>query len=526
VVTIMMERFPARCLPPNLIGVFLTTLPLISLIPPPVAALPPPNPTNSQPNSPLNSPSNFNLPATTFPGNSSNLVLPTPESTQVVPQRINVGKTGNLGRYTLGSGDIVKIDVFNVPELSGNQTVAPDGTVNITLIGAIKVEGLSIEEASRLLERKLAPFLVRKIVNISLVDPRPLNIAVVGEVQRPGTRLLSYSRSTATGRDAQAASLTRALEVAGGITQQADIANIQVSRLDGSGGRRLLKINLLKLIEQGDVSQDIKILDGDSILVPRMSDVAAIQSPQISNSSFASDTYQIQVAIAGEVNRIGPLVLTYARNASSGTASAISDPQPTVIRAIQAAGGITGRADVRNIQVTRSGFGGQKTTINIDLWKLLDKGDLSQNLRLAEGDTILIPQAANPSPADQQRIALATFSPDKIQVQIIGEVVRGGTLDLRPNTPFTQAITSAGGLTNDADWKAVELYRINPDGTLARRNLVAELNNPPNEDTNPSLRDRDVIVVRPTFGANLTRGATNAVNALSPILLLQNIFRR
>jgi len=157
---------------------------------------------------------------------------------------------------------------------------------------------------------------------------------------------------------------------------------------------------------------------------------------------------------------------------------------------------------------------------------LLDKGDLSQNVRLAEGDTITVPQAVNPSPADQQRIALATFSPDKIQVQMVGEVLRGGPLELRPNTPFTQAITAAGGLTNDADWKSVELYRLNPDGTITRRNLVAELNNPPNEDTNPSLRDRDVIVVRPSFGAGLIRGASNVVNAFSPILLLQNIFRR
>jgi len=514
-----------RYLSPQLLGaIFLTALPLTAL---PLIPLP----TEAEPSILLSStpPKPQSFPALPTANPTPNLVLPPPNAPnppilESLPQRLNVGKSTSFGRYTLGAGDIVKIDVFNVPEISGTQTVAPDGTVNITLVGAVRVEGLSIEEAARLLERKLGPFLVRKIVNLSLVEARPLNIAVVGEVQRPGTRLLTYSRSTATGRDAQAANLTRAIEAAGGITQQADVNNIQISRLESGGRRRLIKVSLLKLIEQGDVSQDIKILDGDSILVPRMADIAAIQPPQISNATFASDTFQIQVAIAGEVNRIGPLVLTYARNATG--ANPLADPLPTVIRAIQSAGGITGRADIRNIQITRTGFGGQKSTINVNLWDLLDKGDLSQNVRLADGDTITVPQALNPSPADQQRIALATFSPDKIQVQMVGEVLRGGPLELRPNTPFTQAITAAGGLTNDADWKSVELYRLNPDGTITRRNLVAELNNPPNEDTNPSLRDRDVIVVRPSFGAGLVRGASNVVNAFSPILLLQNIFRR
>ena len=75
-------------------------------------------------------------------------------------------------------------------------------------------------------------------------------------------------------------------------------------------------------------------------------------------------------------------------------------------------------------------------------------------------------------------------------------------------------LSFAGGLTNDADWRAVELYRINPDGSVMRRDLVADLNLPLSEESNPGLRDRDVIVVRTSFGSNLLN--SNPLTSPSP----------
>ena len=199
-----------------------------------------------------------------------------------------------------------------MPELSGNQTIAPDGTINISLIGAVKLEGLGLDEANALLREKLNPFLVRNIVNISLISPRPLNIAIVGEVNRPGPRFLTYVGTTGLGSNA--ATLTRALESAAGITSRADISNIQISRRDGTLGRRIIKVNLQNLLEKGDISQDVRILDGDSILVPPLSQASASQPRTVSNSTFSPDTFTIQVAIVGEVNRVGPQTLVYSRN--------------------------------------------------------------------------------------------------------------------------------------------------------------------------------------------------------------------
>ena len=448
---------------------------------------------------------------------------------------LSVSESQDIFRYTLGAGDNIKIDVFNVPELSGTQTIAPDGTINIALIGAVKLEGLGLDEANTLLREKLNPFLVRNIVNVSLISPRPLNIAIVGEVNRPGPRFLSYlGAGGASGSNA--ATLTRALESASGITSRADISNIQISRRDGALGRRVIKVNLQNLLEKGDISQDIRILDGDSILVPALTQAGTSQTRLVSNSTFSPDTFTIQVAIVGEVNRVGPQTLVYSRNGVLSTgltgattsAGVTSGGGPvTLSRALQSANGVTEIADIRNVQISRLNDQGQRTIVKANLLDLITKASLTQYITLTDGDLITVPRLEKTNPSEYLQVAKATFSPTVITVQVVGEAVRPGPLQLRPNSSFTEAISFAGGLTNDADWRAIELYRVNPDGSIMRRNLIADLNLPLSEESNPGLRDRDVIVVRPSFGSSLINSATRFLgNIVTPYSLVTNLFRR
>lgn len=477
-------------------------------------------------------PSSTQTPSSTESSNSN--LKPLTKFNGTAPT-LSVSDSQDTFRYTLGAGDSIKIDVFNVPELSGTQVIAPDGTINISLIGAVKLEGLGLDEANALLREKLNPFLVRNIVNVSLLSPRPLNIAIVGEVNRPGPRFLSYT-STGTGTGSGAATLTRALESAAGITSRADISNIQISRRDGASGRRTIKVDLQALLEKGDISQDVRILDGDSILVPPLSQASASQTRLVSNSTFSPDTFTIQVAIVGEVNRVGPQTLVYSRNGvlptglSGATTSAglASGGGPvTLSRALQAANGVTEVADIRNVQISRLDDKGQRTLVKANLLDLITKADLSQDITLTDGDLITVPRLDKTNPSEYLQVAKATFSPTAITVQVVGEAVRPGSLQLRPNSSFTEAISYAGGLTNDADWRAVELYRVNPDGSIMRRNLVADLNQPMSEESNPGLRDRDVIVVRPSFGSSLINSTTRFLgNIINPYSLINNVFRR
>lgn len=470
------------------------------------------------------------------PPASSNLKpanLRPPANFNIDAPALSVNESQNTFRYTLGAGDSIKIEVFNVPELSGTQTIAPDGTINVSLVGAVKLEGLGLDEANALLREKLNPFLVRNIVNISLLSPRPLNIAIVGEVNRPGPRFLNYVGTTTTG--SSAATLTRALETASGITSRADISNIQISRRDGASGRRIIKINLQDLLEKGDISQDVRILDGDSILVPPLPQAGTSQSRLVSNSTFSPDSFTIQVAIVGEVNRVGPQTLLYSRTGvistgltgattSAGTTS--GGGPVTLSRALQSANGVTEIADIRNVQISRLNDKGQRTIVKANLLDLITKADLSQDITLTDGDLITVPRLEKTNPSEYLQVAKATFSPTVITVQVVGEAVRPGALQLRPNSSFTEAISFAGGLTNDADWRAIELYRVNPDGSIMRRNLVADLNLPLSDEFNPGLRDRDVIVVRPSFGSSILNSATRFLgNIVTPFSLINNVFR-
>ena len=274
---------------------------------------------------------------------------------------------------------------------------------------------------------------------------------------------------------------------------------------------------------------------GDSILVPPLSEATVSQSRLVSNSTFSPDTYTIQVAIAGEVNRVGTQTLVYSRNGTISTgltgattsAGAASNGGPvTLSRALQSANGVTEIADIRNVQISRLNDKGQRTIVNANLLALITKADLSQDITLADGDLITVPRLEKTNPVEYLQVAKATFSPTVITVQVIGEAFRPGPLQLRPNTSFTEAISAAGGLTNNADWRAVELYRINPDGSIMRRDLVADLNLPLSEETNPGLRDRDVIVVRPSFGSSILTSATKFLgNIITPFSLVNNLFK-
>ncbi len=126
--------------------------------------------------------------------------------------------------YRLGPGDRIRIDVFNVPQYSGEYLVLTDGTIDLQVIGTVRIEGLTLDQAKALLSQQYAPFLQQPLVTVNLITPRPLQIGVSGEVKRPG----SYTMSAQDG--SLFPQLTQAVQLAGGITQTADISRVRIDR--------------------------------------------------------------------------------------------------------------------------------------------------------------------------------------------------------------------------------------------------------------------------------------------------------
>ena len=88
--------------------------------------------------------------------------------------------------YTLGGGDLISLDIFQVEEYSGEYPVLVDGTISLPLVGRVDVRGLSLKKTSEVVSEKYKTYLKRPIISVGLVAPRPLRIGIAGEVDNPG----------------------------------------------------------------------------------------------------------------------------------------------------------------------------------------------------------------------------------------------------------------------------------------------------------------------------------------------------
>lgn len=445
--------------------------------------------------------------------------------------------------YTLGPGDRVKMDVFDVPEYSGEFSVLVDGTLNLPVIGRIPVRGRSLEATTDLISSRYARYVKRPLITLGLVAARPVTLAIAGEVNRPGTYSLS-SGGGGTGAAAIASqfpTVTQAITLAGGITQSADVRNVTIRRRIGASNQtQNYSVNLWDLIQRGNLAQDIALRDGDTILINSVDVINPNETRQLADASFASKEIKpINIAIVGEVSRPGPYAITGGGEGTGGATGAITGAAtgvsagggaaasalPTVTKAIQVAGGITALANVRGITIRRTTRLGERKDINVNLWELLRAGDASQDVILQEGDTITIPTATAFDPAESTQLAGASFAPNTIVVNVVGEVSRPGAIPVPPNTPLNQAVLAAGGFNVRARKRSVDLIRLNPNGSVEKREVDVDLAQGINEKGNPTLRNNDVVVVRRSTLAAVGDTLGTVLNPVGSFLNIFSIFR-
>jgi polysaccharide biosynthesis/export protein len=417
----------------------------------------------------------------------------------------------NTASYILGPGDQVQLTMFNQEKLFPDPyRVLVDGTISLPFIGGVPVAGRSIREVEADLNNRYSRYYKRPLVTVSLIKPRSLNLAISGEVLRPGTYPIESPEQIPT--------VTQLIQLAGGTTQSANLEQVQVRR----SGNELQTVNLLRLLKEGDIRENIDLRDGDTVVIPPSDQLDFNDSGLVANASFsATRSEPLNIAVVGEVYRPGPHTI---RPGSSevGEAGDLGQNRggsarefPTVTQAIQTAGGIKPEADVRQIQVRRRSRTGKEQLIAIDLWKLLQEGDLKQDIALQQGDTVVIPKATGVTTAEQIQLASASFSPATIDVNVVGEVTRPGVVKVPPNTPLNTAMLAAGGFINGRAKKSqVQLIRLNPDGTVSERRVKVDFDQPVNDETNPALRNNDVVIID---RSGLTKFSDTVRSVLSPV---------
>jgi polysaccharide export outer membrane protein len=265
--------------------------------------------------------------------------------------------------YMIGSGDLLTIDVFDVPELSRDARVNETGFISLPLMPSkIKASGLTPYQ----LQDKLAELLQTNglvstpQVSVSVKEQHSQPITIIGAVKNP--MVIQALRKT---------TLLQALSQAGGIADDAG-STVVITRnspaeaadpadpLDAPPPMppQTFTINMADLLESGDSRFDIPLVGGDVVSVPR----AGI------------------IYVVGAVQKPGGFLLQNDLD------------HMTMLKMLSLAGGTTSTAKTKNTVILRKNPDtGKRDQVPVDLGKILHLK--SQDIQLEANDILFVPDS-------------------------------------------------------------------------------------------------------------------------------------
>jgi polysaccharide export outer membrane protein len=231
--------------------------------------------------------------------------------------------------YRVGAGDVLEVEVFDDPDLSGLLTIQHGGEIAFPLLGELEVEGLTVKQVQKTLTDLLAKdYLVNPQVSVRVKDHRSQWVTVVGEVVRPGKYFLQGPKT-----------LLDLLSEAGGFTAQAS-GEVMVSRPER--------------LEGGD--EDGGAPDGTvrvflSPLQPPAEQKEAL-SLQLRKGDIVTATSTKFFYVSGEVKNPGSYAVT---------------PGLSLLKALTVAGGLTKFASKGKVEILRKVANGETQRIRVDV---------------------------------------------------------------------------------------------------------------------------------------------------------------
>lgn len=247
--------------------------------------------------------------------------------------------------YRIGPGDGLDVRVVGHPDLSGAHRVGPDGAVALPLAGALTLHGQTREGAADLVREALQKFFLDELdVSVSVTEYENNKAYVLGRVERPGVVDL-------TG----AGTLLQALAEAGGLPVRefrSFLAQCSIIR----GRDQILWIDLIELLQGGNVALNVPLQNGDVVFIP--------------------DSEDAIVYVMGEVNSPGAVPIKVRID---------------LIQALAHAGGTTEYADLEAVYVVRRGkHGNVEKPVRVDVRRLVETGDFGENVELKTGDVVFV----------------------------------------------------------------------------------------------------------------------------------------
>jgi polysaccharide biosynthesis/export protein len=231
--------------------------------------------------------------------------------------------------YRLGSGDVLRIVVFQNPDLSLEARVSESGRISYPLLGSVRVGGVTVGEAEQLIAEGLRTgnFVRAPQVAVLVTQVRGNQANVLGQVNRPGRYPLEMAGMR----------LTDLLALAGGTAATGADRVVVVGVREGQPLRA--EVDMPSLFGPGGADKDLVIQNGDSLWVDR----------------------QPVVYIYGEVQRPGPMRL---------------EREMTLLQGLATGGGLTQRGTEKGIRVHRRGADGRIERLELRTQDLLRDGDV------------------------------------------------------------------------------------------------------------------------------------------------------
>ena len=231
--------------------------------------------------------------------------------------------------YRIGSGDVLRVSVYQNPDLSLETRVTEAGTISFPLLGSVRVGGLTVTAAERVIAEGLrnGNFVRQPQVNLVVMQVRGNQVSVLGQVNRPGRFPLEVADLR----------LSDLLAMAGGVSNGGSDLVVVNGLRDGQAWRT--EVDLPSLFASGGRSRDLVVQGGDTVWVDR----------------------QPLVYIYGEVQRPGPMRLERGM---------------TLMQALATGGGLTPRGTEKGIRVHRRQADGRVQVMQLVMDERMQDGDV------------------------------------------------------------------------------------------------------------------------------------------------------
>jgi len=367
----------------------------------------------------------------------------------------------------LSVGDVVVVNVLLEDDLTGSYKIGSEGTINLMYIGRIMAAGLTTDQLAEDITNQLRRYIKRPVVQVTIdAEASVRRLYVSGQVAEPGAVTVPFGGTVA------------GAVLAAGVTPQSDLSGVRLTRM----GEQTTILDLSGIRDGEQMGQPLLARDGDLVHVPKLrgmefSVYGLVAEPGVKPLDPAeADDLDVMRALSaagghleganlaeallvhqgGQTEKVDLSALLLQGDASQNKKMRPGDalilraadritvagevteptsflaPQPVkVLEAVARAKGVTALADLKGAQVLRA-----EGPLTVDLEALLWRGDLSQNVLVRPGESLIVPTRE----ADQVLVVGAVTQPtamdvyrarDRSIVRLVQTALPKPTADLR-----------------------------------------------------------------------------------------------